>query len=251
MSVLLDLVEYAHRRALELPADGHDVLPRRSRPSFADAIRGRAQISVIAEFKRSSPSAGVLVTDRALESQLGQYEDAGAAAVSVLTEPTRFGGTAADLRSAAACIALPLLMKDFVVHTRQVTHAAQLGASAVLLIARCLDGGQLADLAAAATELGLDPLVECHNEDEVERALAIDSALLGINNRDLDTLEIDLDTAPRLLREIPRDRITIAESGYASPEQVQSVRGLADAVLVGTALLRTRTPATFIREVSS
>ncbi len=247
MSVLDELVAAARLRAAALPKDGERV--RCSRASFRDALRGRERMSVVAEFKRSSPSKGGIAPDADVETRVRGYRDAGAAAVSVLTEPSRFSGSEDDLIRAAATVDLPLLMKDFVVDVRQVRRAAEIGASAVLLIVRCLDDEHLHELAAACADFALTPLIECHDASEVDRALAVPDAVIGVNNRDLASLEIDLGNAPELLARVPDDRIAIAESGYIEVASVEPVRGIADAVLVGTALMQADDPAAFVRGV--
>lgn len=238
MSFLLDeLVAAAEKRARALP----DLPPRRrlALGRFANALRGRAsgQLRVVAEFKRASPSAGRL-TDESPVAVARRYDAMGAAALSIVTEPTRFLGSLADLRAVAAVTPLPLLCKDFVVDRRQVAAAAAAGASAVLLIARILPAPRLAELVRAAHDHAIEPLIECRDELEVERALAQPGALVGVNNRDLDTLAIDRDRAARLLKRVPPGRIAIAESGYDLNASLAPLAGVADALLVGTALLR-------------
>lgn len=249
MTVLRQLLENAQRRAatMVVPAGATTTT---TRPSFAQALRGKQRLAVIAEFKRQSPSRGGIAPLADVLAHTQAYARAGAAAVSVLTEPSRFGGDIDDLRLAATTLAQPVLMKDFVVASVQVELAAALGAAAVLLIVRCLARDQLMDLAQACTAHGLTPLVECHNEAEIELALRIDGAVIGVNNRDLDTLALDLDRAPRLLRRVPADRICVAESGYQEPADVDAVRGLADAVLIGTALMQRADASAFIAEVT-
>lgn len=245
--VLAALIEHARARALDLPAGPAHA---GARPSFAAALAGRTTIAVIAECKRKSPSAGVLAADDDFEARLFAYADGGAAAVSVLTEDSRFGGSYDDLAVAARTLPeMPLLMKDFVVTPAQVALAARLGASAVLLIARCLPGDELGRLVAASEAAGLTPFVECHTAAEVERALAHPRVVIGINNRDLDTLTIDLGRARALLARMPSDRVAVAESGYDTPAAIRALRGHANAALVGSALMRAPDPAAFLREV--
>jgi indole-3-glycerol phosphate synthase len=243
MSLIEELVSASLVRAKTLPR--REVRPPRELPSFRDALRGKASVSVIAEYKRSSPSLGA-IAERNLVEQVVDYERAGAAALSVLTEPVRFRGSYQDLETAAAAVSLPVLMKDFIVHPAQVREAAHLGASAVLLIVRCLDRSELVELAALACELGLTPLIECHHACELDTALAIDDAVIGVNNRDLDTLEIDRSLAPRLLSEAPDDRVVVAESGYFTADDVEEVLGVADAALIGSALMRRDHPGVLI-----
>jgi indole-3-glycerol phosphate synthase len=246
MTLLDDLVAHARARASRLPLLPADAPP--PRPSLARAVAGRDQVSVIAEWKRRSPSAGVLAGARSLEHGIQAYRDGGAAAISVLTEDSQFGGAFEDLRAAAGLVDLPILMKDFVVSPAQVAVARHFGASAVLLIARILPHGQLEELAAACRARGLDALIECHDEVDLERALAVDGAVIGINNRDLATLLIDRSLALRLLPRVPADRVAVAESGYDDPAQIRELRGLADAVLVGTALMRSGDARRFLAE---
>ena len=204
MRLIEVLVESARERARALPP--RTIEPRTDPPSFVDALRGKDELAVIAEYKRKSPSLGD-IAERSLIEQVTSYESAGAAAVSILTEPTHFRGSHEDLASAVETLAVPVLMKDFVVDVAQVREAAFVGASAVLLIVRCLSQAELDELAHAAEELGLTPLVECHDENEIDRALALESAVIGVNNRDLDTLTIDRTLAPRLLASIPARRV--------------------------------------------
>lgn len=205
--------------------------------AFATALRGRSTLSVIAEFKRRSPSRGVIDMEVAIEDRVRRYARDGAAALSVLTEAERFSGSLGDLTAARDAVDLPILMKDFIADATHLEAGAAAGASAALLIARHLEPLQLRELAAACHALGLTALVECTDEAEIERALGIDHAAIGINNRDLATLAVDRGRALRLLPRIPADRIAIAESGYLEPLQLEPIVGLADAVLIGTALM--------------
>jgi len=246
MGLLEDLVRSARERARGLAV----LEPERSPPgpSFEAAFAGKNRLDVIAEFKRRSPSLGA-IAEPDIEEQVRRYEEAGAAAISVLTEPTRFGGSYEDLSRAARSVEAPVLMKDFVVDPAQVREAARLGARAVLLILRCLSKADLDELVSACAHYGLTPLLECHRASEIEIALRHDAAVIGANNRDLESLEIDRALAPRLLTEVPRERVAVAESGYERAEDVRGLRGLADAVLVGGALMRHEDPAALIREI--
>lgn len=220
------------------------------RPSFEQALRAGAAarsaadatpLAVIAEIKRASPSQGAIAPlDPVAAAQA--YAAGGASALSVLTEPRHFGGSLQNLRDVASSqageSALPLLRKDFTVHPRQVVEAAAAGASAVLLIVAVL-GEQTRAYLEFARSLGLDALVEVHEDGELDVALAAGASLIGVNNRDLRSLEIDLNTAPRLVRRARDegfDGVLVAESGYRSREELHAVEGLADAVLVGTSL---------------
>lgn len=244
--VLDRLVRAAERRAAGLAAGPPPAPPDRDPPSFREAIGGRDTLSVIAEFKRRSPSAGAIRDDDP-GARARAYRDAGASAVSVLTDPDAFGGSFEDLRAAASASSLPILMKDFVVDPAQIRAGWAAGASAVLLIVRCLDETRLHRLYEEARSLGLDALVEVHDAAELDRALALEGAIVGINNRDLDTLDTDRRRAAALLPRVPPGRIAVAESGYVEPAHLAELRGRADAVLIGTALMRAPDPAAFLR----
>ncbi len=202
------------------------------------ALRGPG-LALIAEVKRGSPSEGA-IADLDPVAAATAYLRGGAAAVSVLTEPRHFGGDLAHLSEVAGATRVPAMRKEFVVHPAQLREAAEAGAAAVLLITAVL-GARLGAYLAYADALGLDALVEVHDEQELDRALAAGARIVGVNNRDLATLRIDRATAPRLLRrarEAGFGGLAVAESGYDRPEDLADVVGLADAALVGTALAR-------------
>ena len=246
MELINELTNTARARARALPHRTFEC--SKQRPNFADAIRGKETLDVIAEYKRASPSSGS-ISERNLAKQITAYEDGGAAAISVLTEPSYFKGSFDDLEDVVRATKLPVLMKDFVVDQAQIAEASFLGASAVLLIVRCLSRNQLNELSNCAFEMELTPLVECHSRSELDIALEIKNAVIGVNNRDLETLEIDRGIAPMLLRELPPDSIAIAESGYKKAVDTDELHGLTDAVLVGSALMKLEEPGSFIREV--
>lgn len=205
-------------------------------PDFAAALR-RPTVAVIAELKRSSPSKGTLDATLDAGSRTRAYVAGGAAALSILTEPTRFGGSLADLRDARAAVTVPLLRKDFVTHEVQVLEARAYGASAVLLIARALEPTRLAELGAAVVAAGMTPLVEVRDEAELAVALAVPRAVIGVNNRDLETLVIEPEVGARMIPQVPAGRIAIYESGIADRGGVERAAALgADAVLVGSSL---------------
>ncbi|HXY68166.1 MAG TPA: indole-3-glycerol-phosphate synthase [Gemmatimonadales bacterium] len=218
-------------------------------PDFAAALSAGPGVAVIAEIKRRSPSAGTL--PGAAGSEAGalarRLAEAGAAALSVLTEPRHFGGSLEDL-SRAARAGVPVLRKDFLLDPAQLFEARAAGAAAVLLIARILPGDRLAELAAAARDLGLACLVEVHGAAELGPALAARPAAVGVNARDLDTLAMDVVLAERLLPDVPGGTLAVAESGLASRGDVErmAARG-ADAVLVGTAVSGAPDPAAALR----
>lgn len=199
--------------------------------------------SVIAEVKRRSPSKGDLAEIPDPAALAAEYAAGGAAAISVLTEERRFGGSLADLRSVRAAVDTPLLRKDFVVTEYQVVEARAAGADLVLLIAAALDDDQLRRLHDLAGELGLTVLLEVHDEAETERAVALGTELVGVNARNLKTLAVDPDTFGRLAPQVPADRVLVAESGISGPVDVKRFVGEgARAVLVGEALVRDGSP---------
>jgi indole-3-glycerol phosphate synthase len=205
---------------------------------FADALLGPG-LSLIAEHKRRSPSAGVIRADVSLDEVIGAYERGGAAALSVLTESANFGGSLDDLRRARAATDLPILRKDFIVDAFQVDESLAAGADAILLIVAALADDELRELHALATERGLSVLVEVHDRAELERALACGASIVGVNNRDLRTLEVDPERTFELLPEVPDGVVTVAESGFNRPEQIARLREAGvNGVLVGEALMR-------------
>jgi indole-3-glycerol phosphate synthase len=214
-----------------------------------NAIHG-AGISVIAEFKRRSPSAGELRADANLAEVVCAYERAGAAALSVLTEESNFGGSLDDLRAARAASALPILRKDFIVDEYQLHEARAARADAVLLIVAALSVQALAALRSQALALGLDVLVEVHDRGELDLALSAGADLVGINNRDLRDFSVDVARTSALLREIPPGVTVVSESGIARAEQVRALEqeGV-HAVLVGESLMRAADPAAALREL--
>jgi indole-3-glycerol phosphate synthase len=218
--------------------------------SFARGLR-RATVSVIAEVKRSSPSRGAINPGLDLEKQVRSYEAGGAAAISILTEPARFGGTNDDLTRACAAVKIPVLKKDFHVDVVQIVEARSLGASAALVIARAVPPGRLKELLDGGRDVGLEILVEVRDERELDLALGIGAQLIGVNNRNLETLEIDPEASLRLLPLIPRSVIAIAESGIKSVEDVKRIADAgADAVLVGSELSASRDPETTVRSLT-
>lgn len=245
-----ELVASAARRAAELArreAEWHErALRAPAAPSLASALR-RGDVAVIAEVKRSSPSKGAINPGLDAPAQALAYERGGAAAVSVLTEPERFGGSASDLERVTAAIGIPALKKDFHIAPVQLLEARALGAAAALLIARALDPEQLADLVAAGRGVGLELLVEVRDEDELDRALAAGAQIIGVNNRNLETLVIDPSTAERIVPLIPGALPAIAESGIGGRADVARFAAAgADAVLVGSVLSASPDPATAV-----
>jgi indole-3-glycerol phosphate synthase len=253
MGLLTDLVADVRRRLEREPLDESALMARAAqlpppRP-FEQALRSAAPPAIVAEYKRSSPSAGA-IADLDLATQARAYEAGGAAALSVLTEPTRFGGALADVRAARLATALPVLRKDFLVHPSQVFESRAATADAVLLIAAALTELELKGMLAVAADLGLGALVETHSEDDLAKALATDAAVIGVNARDLETLEVDVDRARSLLPVVPFDRVAVLESGVSNRHHVELAIGAgARGVLVGEALMRSPDPATTIRSL--
>jgi indole-3-glycerol phosphate synthase len=216
------------------------------RRDFAAALRARitaGQAGVIAEIKKASPSKGVLREHFVPAEIAPAYERGGAACLSVLTDERYFQGHADFLRQARAACALPVLRKDFMVDPYQVDEAQVMGADCILLIAACLADSQMAELEAQAQALGLAVLVEVHDGAELDRALRLKTPLLGINNRNLKTFEVTLDTTLGLLRQVPADRLLVTESGILSRADVQRMRAAqVHAFLVGEAFMRQPDP---------
>ena len=220
-----------------------------SRP-FKEALV-RPGVSVIAEFKRGSPSAGAIDPDADVASFVSAYERGGAAAISVLTDEPHFHGSLADLEQARAVTALPILRKDFIVDPYQLWEAAIAGADAALLIVPALADEDLALLFEEAAALDLDCVVEVHDEEDLERALRIDPEVIGINNRDLRTLEVDTSVAEELVTDVPAGKTVIAESGYTDRAQVEELDRIGvDAVLIGETLMRCADPEAMVRELT-
>jgi indole-3-glycerol phosphate synthase len=256
MSVLDDIVagvreELERRRAETSEADLRARLLEVPPPRDPMPALSRAGSSVIAEVKRRSPSKGDLAEIADPASLASAYERGGAAAVSVLTEGRRFGGSLDDLDIVRASVTLPVLRKDFVVEPYQLLEARAYGADLVLLIVAALPGDSLDRLHDAARELGLTPLVEVHDEPEAERAVTLGAGLVGVNARNLKTLEVDPATFGKLAPLLPDDVVKVAESGVAGPDDVRRLVGEgADGVLVGVALVNHGDPEDAVRAMT-
>jgi indole-3-glycerol phosphate synthase len=213
----------------------------RDRPEprpFSEAL-ARPGISVIAEHKRRSPSAGPIREDASVEDVVRAYELGGAAALSVVTEPSHFGGSLDDLRAARAATHLPVLRKDFLIDPYQLVESAAAGADAILLIVAALEPDELLELHREALALDLDVLVEVHDEEELEVALDVEAEVIGINNRDLGDFSVDIERTYELLSDVPAGKTVVSESGFSTREQIDELdRVGVDAVLIGETLMR-------------
>jgi indole-3-glycerol phosphate synthase len=256
MSSLDELVdgarEDARRRQEEVPLDAlrARLVDRDGARPFNEALV-RPGLSLIAEFKRRSPSAGDLRPDVRVATTVRAYERGGAAALSILTEERQFGGSLHDLRAAREASDLPILRKDFVVDPYQLYEAAANGADAVLLIVAALEDRDLAELYDEARGLDLDCLVEVHDEPDLERALTVGADVIGINNRNLADLSVDVRTTVDLLTDVPAGKTVVSESGYEHREQLDELERIGvDAVLIGEALMRAEEPELAVRELT-
>jgi len=217
---------------------------------FRTGLQRGNEVAIIAEVKKASPSAGVIAADFNPLSQAREYARGGAHALSVLTDEKYFQGHLTYLRQIREQVELPLLRKDFILHELQIFESVIAGADCILLIVASLDGGQLMKLYNLARTCQLDVLVEVHDLDEMNRALDIGADMIGINNRNLKTFEVDLATTERLAEEIPSDTVAISESGIKTGEDVRRVRAAGiNAVLVGETLMRAKNVPEKMREL--
>jgi indole-3-glycerol phosphate synthase len=224
----------------------------RSEPFPFERALSTPELSFICEVKKASPSKGIIAADFPWLQIALEYEAAGAAAISVLTEPDYFLGSDQYLREIAAAVLCPTLRKDFVIDPYQIYEAKILGARAVLLICALLDGQTLAEYIKIAVELGLSSLVEIHDEAEAEQAVKAGAKIIGINNRNLKTFRVDLAVTARLRSLIPTGILAVAESGIKSPEDVRAISGLGlDAALVGESLMRAVDKKRFLAELKA
>ncbi|MCB1761543.1 MAG: indole-3-glycerol phosphate synthase TrpC [Gammaproteobacteria bacterium] len=255
--IILRKREEIRERSAEIPLEsllklaGNGDSPR----GFAQAIADRTErglAAVVAEIKKSSPSKGVIRPQFDPVQIASSYERGGATCLSVLTDCDFFHGSDDYLRQARSACRLPVLRKDFIIDPYQVYEARAIGADCVLLILACLDDGNLKQLHELARELGMDVLLEVHDAAELQRALELDNRLIGINNRDLRSFEVNLETTLGLLREIPANRIVVTESGIHTPADVARMRtGGVNAFLVGEAFMRAEEPGEKLSELFS
>jgi indole-3-glycerol phosphate synthase len=211
------------------------------------------RLKIIAEFKRRSPSAGIIRDDLSSEDVACRYERGGACAISVLTDETHFGGSIADLRAVRSSTDLPIVRKDFIIDPIQIYEAAVAGADAVLLIVAALDDAVLGDLREIVEDqLGLDALVEVHTSEELRRALNVSAKIIGVNNRDLQTFQVSLETSERLIAEAPHDTIMVSESGLHGSQSLRRLHELGfHGFLIGENFMRARDPGKAVRDLMS
>jgi indole-3-glycerol phosphate synthase len=254
---VLDAIVAAARRIVEVRRQtiAESALERSvsvdfQRGRFAQALREAPTPRIVAECKRRSPSRGVLRPDYDPSTLARAYEASGAAAISVLTEPTFFDGAPGDLQQARAAVALPILRKDFIVDRYQLLEARAWGADAVLLIVAALQQAELRTLVREADRLSLDAIVEVHDETEMRRAVDAGASIIGVNHRDLRTLTVDSSVSERLIESLPGEVIAVAESGIRTGGDVARLSALGyDAFLVGEHLMTAPSPAAALREL--
>jgi indole-3-glycerol phosphate synthase len=248
VTTYLDRILDAHRAAAAAERRPLDALVEQARGmpparGFRQALVDADGLAVIAEVKRRSPSKGDLATHLDPAELAARYEAGGATCLSVLTDADFFGGSPQDLAAARGAVSLPVLRKDFTVSAHDVVDARLMGADCVLLIVAALDDAELGDLCTLAAELGLDALVETHDEAEVERALAAGAGLIGVNQRDLVTFEVDTERAVRVVAGLPAGVVRVAESGIGGPQDAAALHEAGyHAVLVGESLVRSGDP---------
>ena len=243
----------AARQRRSLASQREEAESRQDARGFEAAMRAKltaGKSAVIAEIKKASPSKGVIRENFRPAEIAHSYAEHGAACLSVLTDEQFFQGAVAYLQEARAACALPVLRKDFMIDEYQVFEARAMGADCILLIAACLDDAQMADLEACAHSLELDVLVEVHDGLELDRALLLKTPLVGINNRNLKTFEVSLDTSLGLLSQVPADRLLVTESGILAPIDVHTMRAAGvNSFLVGEAFMRAADPGTALAEL--
>lgn len=253
---LTTILDHKHR-ILAAQKDGYAALrkkaaaaPKNTAELFKKNISKPGQVNLIAEIKKASPSAGVIRKDFNVEEIAKIYAEHKAAAISVLTEDKYFLGKPEDILSVTKCVNLPVLTKDFIISDGQIYEAKANGAAAILLIIAILSDSELKGLLSIAREFGLDCLVEVHDEKELDRAMKTGAQIIGVNNRDLKTLDVNLKTSGRLIPRIPKDRVIVAESGLRIHDDIRCVKDLgAHAVLIGETFMRAKDIGEKIEEI--
>jgi len=234
----------------DIEASAHEAPPPRG---LIDALHARnlaGEAGIIAEIKRASPSAGLIRADFDPAAIARDYAAGGAAALSVLTEPDWFQGDPAHLKAAREAVPLPILRKDFMIDPYQCVEARAMGADCILIIMASVSDAQAAELEAAARDWGMDALIEVHDEAELDRALALEADLIGVNNRNLKTLEVSLETSLRLANRIPPGVLAVSESGIRTSDDVARLRDAGyQAFLVGTSLMKQGDPGKALAEL--
>lgn len=241
--------ELLRQRSLASLRSDAEALPQTNR-GFAKALQ-KPGVSFICEVKKASPSKGLIAPDFNPTAQARLYEEAGAAAISCLTEPQYFLGSNAYLTQITQAVSLPVLRKDFTVSPAQIYEAKLIGADAVLLICALLDAGELREYLAIAQSVGLDVLTEAHDEKELEQALAAGAEIIGVNNRDLRDFTVDLNNSLRLKKLAPPDKIFVSESGIKTAQDVAALKAQGvDAVLIGETLMKSGDVKAKLRELA-
>lgn len=251
MSTILDKIIAAKReriaaakRSANMPELRSRATENATRPGRLAEALGKSGPAIIAEFKRASPSKGVINDGLDPIAAAGAYEFGGAAAISVLTEEDFFAGLPADLETVIGTVAIPVLRKDFTIDEFQIIESAAAGASAILLIVAALEKAQLRDLRTAAESFGLDAIVEVHDRDEMEVAIGSGASIIGVNNRNLKTFEVSLDVSRSLIGHRPEGVLMVAESGISNAAEIAELQALGfDAFLIGETLMRSGDPA--------
>jgi len=246
--ILDEIIKRTEKRVALLPGSFSEEI-KRERVSLAGAIRNRnGRNAIIAEIKCASPSRGVIRGNVDMAMRAGELQDGGCVALSVLTEPYFFGGTGRDIEQVKSAVSLPVLRKDFIIDERQIAESLALGADAVLLIAAVL-GKNLSDYVDRVFDQGLEPLVEVRTMAEAESALATETTLIGINNRDLTTLSIDRSTTRLISEQVRREgRLIVSESGMRSADDVREIKRYCDAFLIGSSIMAHNHPRKKLEE---
>lgn len=252
---ILEKIIEAKRLRIQAAKKGYDfgqILPRQHRNRFRDALADRSKTSIIAEFKRASPSREVINDSLEPARAATRYRDGGAAAISVLTEEDFFKGSLDDLRAAREAVDIPILRKDFIFDEFQILESAAAGANAILLIVAALSRAQLETLHKVTHEFGMDALVEVHNIEELRTAAEMGAEIIGVNNRDLRTFAVSLDVSRELIRHAPENTLMVAESGLRDHKDIVGLKSIGySGFLIGETLMRSKDPVNGLRQLIS